>query len=226
MRLNFQPSPAHLTESEARRLVRPAGISIFILALFLVGDGITQNMLGNASGQKSTLYGVIIFLMNAVFYFIILRNPPAFNKFQNLFAVLDGSILGVGLWLVPEKNDLVVYMVLLLISLIFVILWERLAAFVFILVAAGLSVLVMAVEQEFTLRILWGRVTFVIMAFVLVETVSLLMRTMRLRIKRLEIINEFARKIGTSLEAEQVVNIVNAALQKAINADRLLPGDF
>lgn len=226
MRLNFQPLPAHLTEIEARRLVQPAGISIFLLALFLIGDGIYQNMLGNLSGQNSTLYGVIIFVMNVVFYFIILRNPPAFNKFQNLFAVLDGSILGVGLWLVPEKNDLVVYVVLLLIALIFVILWERLAAFVFILVAVGLSILVMLVEQEFALRILWGRVNFVIMALVLIETVSLLMRTMRARIKRLETINEFARKIGTSLEAEQVVNIVNAALQKAITADSYYLGIF
>jgi diguanylate cyclase (GGDEF)-like protein len=228
MREGFNPRsiPSHLTESEARRLVNPAGISIYILSFLLIADGVVQSATGDVSGRGSIVFGVIAFLLNLVFYLVILRNPAGFNKFQNLFSIVDGCILAAGLWLVPEKNHIVVYGILLLITLIFVILWERLAAFLFILVSFGLSILILMVEKNLSLSILASRANFILMTLILTETVSRLTRSMRARIKRLETINEFARKIGASLEAEQVVNIVNAALQKAINADSYYLGVF
>jgi len=213
-------TPAHLTESEARRLLTPAGISIYLLALFLIGDGIYQNIFGDTSGYRSIVFGGIFFLMNSIFYFFALKKPTSFAKHQNGIAILDGFILGAGLWIVPDKNLLAIYAILLLIALIFVVLWERLAAFILILTTAGTSILfLLLIDQNLPRPLAWERANFTLMSLILVESVSRLMRTMRFRIQRLETINDFARKIATSIEAEEVIKVVNEAFQKAIQAD-------
>jgi diguanylate cyclase (GGDEF)-like protein len=220
--MNFssrQKAPAHLTESEARNLVKPAGASIFLLALFLIGDGIYQNTAGDTSGYRSIIFGGIFSLMNSIFYFFALKNPASFSQYQNRLAILDGIILGAGLWIVPGKNLLAVYAILILIAFIFVVLWEKQAAFAFILTAMGVSILLLHNEQNLSRPMLWERASFTLMLLILVESVSRLTRTMRARINRLETINEFARKIATSIEAQEVIKTANEALQKAIQAD-------
>ncbi|MFO7585900.1 MAG: GGDEF domain-containing protein [Anaerolineales bacterium] len=227
--MNFgrrRKTPAHLTEAEARRLVKPAGASIFLLALFLIGDGIYQNIAGDTSGYRSIVFGGTFFLMNIAFYFIALTNPASVTQHQNRFAVLDGIIFGAGLWIVPDKNIFAVYAILLLIALIFVLLWEKTAAFIFILTSIGISILLLYTEQNLTQPLLWERANFTLMSLILVESVSRLTRTMRARINRLETINEFARKIATSIEADEVIKVVNEALQKALQADSYYLGIF
>lgn len=227
--MNFgrrRKTPAHLTEAEARRLVKPAGASIFLLALFLIGGGIYQNIAGDTSGYRSIVFGGTFFLMNIAFYFIALTNPASVTQHQNRFAVLDGIIFGAGLWIVPDKNIFAVYAILLLIALIFVLLWEKTAAFIFILTSIGISILLLYTEQNLTQPLLWERANFTLMSLILVESVSRLTLTMRARINRLETINEFARKIATSIEADEVIKVVNEALQKAIQADSYYLGIF
>jgi diguanylate cyclase (GGDEF)-like protein len=213
-------TPAHLTETEARRLVKPAGISIYLLALYLLGDGIYQNLYGDITGCRSIVFGGIFLLINSFFYFFVLKKPTFFTKHQNKFAIINGIILATGLWLVPDKNLLAVYAILLLSALIFVIIWERLAAFIFILTASGASILfLLFIDQNLPAPLAWERANFTLMSLILIESVSRLTRTMRTRIQRLETINDFARKIATSIEAEEVIKVVNDALQKAIQAD-------
>ncbi len=211
--------PGNLTDIETRKLVAPAKISMTALAGYLIVDGILQINAQNPGGQKSVVFGFIVLMLLAGLYFVILKNPSQHSRYQMLLSVINGCTLGIGLWLIDERNSLAIYAIFLLTATIFATIWERQAALVFIFISVGLSTPVSIVENKVSLVTLSNQISFILIAVVFIETIFRLSNAMRARIEQLEIVNDFARKIATTLEAEQVVNIVNAALQKAINAD-------
>lgn len=211
--------PGNLTDIETRKLVAPAKISIALLAVYLIVDGIQQISAQNPGGQKSVVFGIIVLILLAALYFIILQSPSQHSKYQTVLAVVNGCTLGIGLWLIDERNSLAIYAIFLLTATIFATIWERQAALVFIFTSVGLSTPVSIIENTVSAITLANQISFILIAVVFIETIFRLSNAMRTRIGQLEIINDFARKIAISLEAEQVVNVVNAALQKAINAD-------
>ncbi|PKN94903.1 MAG: hypothetical protein CVU44_03610 [Chloroflexi bacterium HGW-Chloroflexi-6] len=211
--------PDNLTDFETRKLVAPARLSIILLAIYLIVDGVAQIYVHNVAGQRSIIFGVIALALIAALHSIILQNPARHARYQTLFAVINGSVLGIGLWFIDERNHLAIYAIFLLTATIFATIWEKRAALIFIFVSVGLSTPVSIAENKISTANLVSQISFVLIAIVFIETIFRLSNAMRTRIEQLETVNEFARKIATSLEAEQVVNIVNAALQKAINAD-------
>ena len=64
----------------------------------------------------------------------------------------------------------------------------------------------------------------VVVAVIITETISLLRQATQNQIRRLEMMNTFSQQINSSLETGQVLSILNAALQKAINADSYYVG--
>jgi diguanylate cyclase (GGDEF)-like protein len=79
------------------------------------------------------------------------------------------------------------------------------------------------------LNVTIGDFSFFLLAAVAIETIQNLSQSNRNRVKRLQAVNEFARHVGSSLDTEQVLSLVGAALQKAIPADTyffgLIEGD-
>jgi diguanylate cyclase (GGDEF)-like protein len=218
--------PGNLSAYEARKLVEPALLSVLFLSFYLIVDGLQKSKLGEISGQRAALYGCLTLLMVSGLYLVILRNPSRYARYQNLFSVVNAGLLGAGLWLLPANQMLVVYAILLLTTILFATLWERSSAFIFLFLSVSISVPIALAEHSIGLQFLLNHGSFLMIGVILTETISRLTRIMRARIERLEIINDFARQIGASLEADEVIEIVNNALQKAIRADSYYLGSM
>jgi diguanylate cyclase (GGDEF)-like protein len=66
--------------------------------------------------------------------------------------------------------------------------------------------------------------TLVLLGLIIVETIHRLTEATQTRIQRLESLNDFARKIVYSLETDEVLALVGAAIQNAIKADTYFLG--
>ena len=222
-KLGGQNRPGNLTNGETRKLVEPAIITTLLISSFLFLNGLSE------TDSKSLPVGLISFLLALGLQVIILPSATKYKKNSTLIVLLYGLPLGFYLSLGQTAENHISVAIVLLFAAIFAVLWERKAALIFIFTSVSPVILVGLLADPINILHIAAVVFFMLVSSVITEIISRLIKAMRARIERLEIINEFARKIGASLEAEQVVNIVNAALQKAIDADSyylgILEGD-
>ncbi len=226
IKLSSHRPSANLTDTEARTLAQPVTIIILLLNIIFLLDGTLQIYHQNPLAPKTLFYGLLSLSIIAALFLAILPSPNRYANHQTAIASLAAALLGSGLWLLPEENNLPVYALLTLMSAVIVTLWERKTAFIFILISVIPVSLILFIFNRLDLSTLTKHISLLLFCSGLIETIFRLKQTMRARIKRLEILNNFSRQIGTSLESEQVINLVNAALQKAIDADSYYLGIY
>lgn len=209
--------PKEVSDQEARHLAGPAALAIMILCGFLILAGAFQ-LLDGEPGLPAILLGLAGLLYAMTVFYVIF---PYSNRLQfSKWPIVVGCVFAVScldLFLVGTLG-LISRIILVLIGAILILLWERRAAYLF-LVASGLVYLVLLTGNYLPERRLLVDLGFFLLAAVVVETLQMLVETNRNRILRLQAINEFARQVGSSLETEQVLSLVGEALLKAIKAE-------
>ena len=219
--LGQQNTPGNLSDSETRKLVEPAVIANLLISSYLCLNGLSVFGSNNLAERVSLPIGVTALLLTLALQLIILPAPTRYKKNSYLIVLVYAIPLSFSLHFSHQiAENYVAVAVLLLFAAIFAALWERKAALLFMVVSVLPMTLIEITNNSIDKsQLAANTLGFLLVSGVIIETISRLTKAMRARIERLEIINEFARKIGASLEAEQVVNIVNAALQKAIDAE-------
>jgi diguanylate cyclase (GGDEF)-like protein len=84
--------------------------------------------------------------------------------------------------------------------------------------------LIIRFEQIHSLQQLTLQVSMAMMAVVIIETVHQLKRSSRNHIRRLETVTEFSRHITSTLDTRQVMALLSAAFQNAVEADTYFVG--
>jgi len=152
---------------------------------------------------------------------------PRIQKYRSLYIWLNAIFSSLGLSLLSlalDEAHHVFFDVLLIFAVISLAIFSgRRPTYLLIVV----SVLVNILAHRFYLKGLANWMIYLIpllASIVIAETILRLRKAAQNHIRRLEMMNTFSQQINSSLETGQVLSILNAALQKAINADSYYVG--
>lgn len=210
--------PKEVTDQEARRLAQPAALAIMLLCGLLVLSGWEIVRTKGNQGSIPILIGISGILYGLIMLFVIVPSPRLLQWFKWPVTLANAIAISIAVLYLPAELDIIPYIILVLVTAIMVIIWGRAAAYIFLCMALVLHVGV----TDWSLKPIMTGVSdfsFFLLAGVVIETIQRLGNTNINRIKRLQAINEFARQVGSSLDTDQVLTLVGAALQKAIQAD-------
>jgi diguanylate cyclase (GGDEF)-like protein len=221
--MNRQRLRFGLTPREHRISALPAIVgSIVVLTLTLFNGSILWPLGGidTALLLLICLLGILYLALLSVFIIPHPRFGPAFGWWNAGLTAMGLLILS---HTVPEGLTTYVGVLLVLGVITSSIIADRGASYVLIAVVAFGTFTVrsdmLASVRQWTLH-----VSMVIMAIIIVETIHQLKSLSRGHIRRLETIAEFTRHISSTLDARQVMALLSAAFQNAVEADTYFVG--
>jgi diguanylate cyclase (GGDEF)-like protein len=130
---------------------------------------------------------------------------------------MNAAAVSIGMSLLDVKLQFIPQIIMILISAIVLILWDRVIAYVFIFLAGG-SHFILTFQNNPKVDFIYHS-SFFLMAVIVVETIHRLTDGNMKRVMRLQAINEFARQVSASLESDEVLGLISDALRGAIQAD-------
>jgi diguanylate cyclase (GGDEF)-like protein len=221
--MSTHPVRFGLTPREHRISTLPstaAGVVVLAITMFngtvLWPQGALRARLLLGIGFLGIIYLVLLHL-------VIIPSP----RFRASYGWINAVLTSLGLMLVAvtvqERLDAYVGVLLVLAVITSSIIAERAPSYLMIsLVTVGGLALRMdqiASVQRWTLQL-----SMAIMAVIILETVQQLKSMSRGHIRRLETITDFSRRISSTLDTRQVMALLSAAFQNAVEADTYFVG--
>jgi diguanylate cyclase (GGDEF)-like protein len=215
------------TSQEYRRFVRPtayAGLVVFIL-LILFYIAFHPAIF---SGEDRFGIFLIIYSLTGIAYVYVLafRLIPDEKYRQRVkwqHTIITGLTLGILVATAPETLTTLYNLLLLLSTIAAVISFGRIPAFTIIGISTAFNIARHLPEYGNVIYAL-EQISIPFLAGITVETMHRLQAIPREQINRLEIVNKFSRQITLSLNREQVLALLNAAIQDALEADSYYVG--
>ena len=204
--------------------VFPSSLAASIIFLAIILDAI----LGNNPSDKKGFFIISIGVGGSLYVILqTLLVAPRIQKYRTLYIWVNAVISGLGLGLLSialNEAHHIFYGILLILAVTSIaILSGRGPTYLFIVVSEAGYIL--AHQGNLTGFVDWTTHLIPIVAsIVITETILRLRQATQNQIHRLEMMNIFSQQINSSLETGQVLSILNAALQKAINADSYYVG--
>lgn len=197
-----------------------AGIIILALTMF---NGIA---LAPQDRQKTILllgFGVLGIFYLSIFDLFVIPSASFNNAYSWANTILTTIGLGVISYAIPPQLDLYVGTLLILAVITSSIVSDRGPSYFMILATTAITVMI---HWNYTDRmqeqILY--ISIVAIAVIVVETIRQLKSLSRNHIRRLETITDFSRNIASTLNTKQVMTLLNAAFQNAVEADTYFVG--
>ncbi len=164
-----------------------------------------------------TVFGVLGGLYLAFYYFLFTASLNK-TRFVWINALITGCALGLMTIVIPKEIDYLLYTLLFITALSTSLISSRGPAYFLILIVT---------VSHFTTNLnehipVYNWITYIglIIAIVMaVETIQQLKNLASRQINRLEVINELSTQIVYTLETQQLLSLLNAAFQNALEAD-------
>jgi diguanylate cyclase (GGDEF)-like protein len=208
--------PKEVTDQEARRLAEPAALATVVLCILLIISEVDVFISGKGNYLPIILGIAGIFYALTLFYGIM-PSPKLLQIYKWPIIITNAASVSIGMSLLSAGLQLIPQIIMLLISAIVLILWDRIAAYAFIILAGGSHFLL---SYNFSsMPDFINHTSFFLVSVIVVETIQRLTAVNLKRIGRLQTINEFARKVSASLDADEVQGLIGDALMNAIQAD-------
>jgi diguanylate cyclase (GGDEF)-like protein len=174
-----------------------------------------------------TIFGVAGSLYLAFYHFLF---TASFNKTRFAWsnALITGCSLGFMTFFIPREIDYLLYTLLFITALATSLISSRGPVYLLILIVTVTHFVTNLNENipGYNWITHLGLIIAIVMA---VETIQQLKNLARRQINRLEVINELSTQIVYTLETQQLLSLLNAAFQNALEADTyyigLLDGD-
>ncbi len=167
--------------------------------------------------------GAISILYLTIFNWIVVPSPNYKQAYSWINAVLISTGLGILTYAVPDSLDTYLGVLLILAVIGSAIFSERAPSYLMIFLTTVTTLLIrhemLASVQEWTFHL-----SIAVIAGIMVETVRQLKNLSRNHIRRLETITDFSRNISSTLDPKQVMALLNAAFQNAVEADTYFVG--
>jgi len=213
--------PKEVTDQEARRLAEPAALATGILCCLLILVGINGVYAGNTNylliilGCIGTVYAVVLF-------YVIMPSPERLHSYKWPIVFSNVTLISTGIYLLSGNLRTLLLIIMVLISIVMLILWDRSATYVFISLCGGLYILITIGRTSLAEFI--NQAVIFLMAVILVETFERLYASNQKRVVRLQAINDFARHVSISLDVQEVADLVGKAIREALQADTYFLG--
>jgi diguanylate cyclase (GGDEF)-like protein len=217
------PPSKGMTAQDQQRLVLPVLVSIvlFLLilaaysALYIFAEGFTENVLFILS-----CLGII---SSFILYYLVLPKTYLLDKFRWVIAVVTGLVLGLIAVFIPDPIFSLFFILYLLSVITIAVINGREATFLMIAIVSAFTLF--SIQGEL---IYWPVLLQVVgLPIVMVAVSETFLRSSDMlykRILRMAEINDFARKIASSLETEQVISLLSASVQDSLDADTYIIG--
>lgn len=210
-------SPQDMPEHELRNIITPSLLGVAFLSGLL--GVLAWFMLPGGEERNRVLLIAALGVAYSLFILIRFRHYPYRHRvFRWVLIGVHAALSLLALAWIPSSLATFPAASILLAIGITSILTNRLAAYTYIaLVLLGIAALHTQIEMPEIL--LPGVAAIAILAIVIVEFIHAMLRVNLERIRRLQTINEFARRIGSSIEQEKVLEILGEAIPSTLQVD-------
>jgi diguanylate cyclase (GGDEF)-like protein len=216
-------SSKQLSPQEIRSFVLPAIIAILLVMVSITLSGFLTPSNGTSIDVLLAAFGVGASLYTILYYQFVLKSPVRLNNVRWINAVVSGVALG---WLANTLSDQQVsffYGTLILIAIVNSVTSGRWPTFMLILISEGVHLATHF--QQLSLPFIWiQHLSLPLIAIIAAEITARLYDVKQQHINSLETINNFAQGISSTLDADQVNSLLNAAIQNALEADTYFVG--
>jgi diguanylate cyclase (GGDEF)-like protein len=206
------------TPREQQIPVIPSGVASILLLAVLLVNGILDMGGGGFQDIFLLTYCVVNLLVLAYFHFVLIPSSHLKSHHVWAYAIFEVVATAMVALLMPAKLDVYIGGLMILLCITASIIADRKPAN-FILI--GITViLVIRNPQGLVTPTAWPRLLGATLISAVVNEAIHQFKTLTTRnINRLKTINEFSRKITSSLEIEQVLNLFNEAIPNTLQAD-------
>ena len=204
--------------------VLPAAVAGIFLLLATVVTALLEFGLASTLARDALFaYGLLGSLYLAFFHLLYLPQQNHKAAYAWVNALVSGLGLGLIHMMLPQSMDPILGLLLLAATISSATVSERPQTYLLLAIAATLKVLI---RQAGILAMPGATydMGLIVMCVVLIETVLRLRSLARRQIQRLEMVNEFSRQISSSLDRKQVLSLLNATIQNALQADSYYVG--
>ncbi|HEX8990918.1 MAG TPA: sensor domain-containing diguanylate cyclase [Anaerolineales bacterium] len=217
------PSKFGFTPAEHRISAFPSTVAGILVLAITVINGIVlwpQDVLRSVLLLAVGAFGILYLV---VFNWFIVSSPSFKPFYAWIHAVLTSAALAVLTFSVPDRLDMYLGVLLILAVISSAIVAERGPSYLMIALTTAATLYIrrdiLIDLQEWTFHL-----SIAVIAGIVVETVRQLKTQSRNHIRRLETISDFSRQITSTLDTKQVMALLNAAFQNAVEADTYFVG--
>ncbi len=197
-----------------------AGIVVLALTMF---SGAVLWPENQSKAVVLLVSGILGILYLSVFDLFIIPATKQSQTYSWINALVSSVGFGVITYAIPERIDIYVGVLLVLAVITSSIISDRGPSYLLILLTTAITVAV-RYGQPNNLQDWTFRLCMAVIAGIVVETVRQLKSLSRDHIRRLETVTDFSRNITSTLDTRQVMALLNAAFQNAVEADTYFVG--
>jgi diguanylate cyclase (GGDEF)-like protein len=197
-----------------------AGILVVAITMF---NGVVLWPQGQIKSLILLIFGILGILYLAIFDLVIipLANYGSAQSWAN--AVMTAIGLSILTYAISDSLDMYIAVLLILGVITSSIISNRGPSYLLI-VLVTVSTMIIRHDRVNDLQEWTFHLSIAVIAAIVVETVRQLKNLSRDHIRRLETITEFSRNITSTLDTKQVMALLNAAFQNAVEADTYFVG--
>lgn len=211
------------TPREHRVSVFPSTIAAIALLTIAVFDGMVAWPHSSVQALALLAVGAAGIIYLAVFNLWVIPSPAFRPVFSWLNSLLSAAGFCLLTYLLPPARDFYVGFLLLLAVITSSMVADRGPTYLMIALATIGTLLLRGDLGQ--LHEQWiSQLGFAVLGLIVVETIRQLRNLSRGHIRRLETITEFGRNITSTLNTRQVMALLNAAFQNAVEADTYFVG--
>jgi diguanylate cyclase (GGDEF)-like protein len=219
----FNPPSKGMTAQDQQRLVLPVLVSTVLFFLILSSYSAFFVFTGSNTEKFLFILGCLGIISSFVLYYLVLPKSQLLDKFRWVIAVVTGLGLGLIAIFIPDQIYSIFFILYLLSVIIIAVINGREATFLTIGIVTVLTLFSIPGELIYW-PVLLQVVGLPIVMLAVSETFLRSSDMLYKRILRMAEINDFARKIASSLETEQVISLLSASVQDALDADTYIIG--
>jgi two-component system cell cycle response regulator len=219
----YNPPSKGMTAQDQQRLVLPVLVSAVFFLLILATYSALYILAGDITEKLLLVLGCLGIFSSFILYYLILPKSNLLDKFKWVIAVVTGLGLGLIAIFIPDQIFSIFYILFLLSVIIIAVINGREATFLMITIVTILALFSMQGEMVYwpaILQVVGLPIVMLAVSETYLRSSDMLFR----RILRMAEINDFARKIASSLETEQVISLLSASVQDALDADTYIIG--
>ena len=208
--------PKEVTDQEARRLAEPAAMATVIFCCLLILVGI-QRVVSGEPDYILIVLGVVGVIYAVALFYLVMPSPARLTTYKWPIVFAQTAAVSLGVFLLNGYFRIFPLVIMILISIIMLVLWDRRITNIFLLLSAGAYALIAIGRIPLTDVIYQSG--FFLTAIIFVETIERLYASNQKRVVRLQAINDFARQVNISLTLDEAVVLIGKAIRDALNPD-------
>lgn len=204
--------------------VYPSSFAAIVIFLIIIVD----ILLGNQPTIQKSIIALAVGVGGS--FYVLLQAfliAPRIHKYRNLYNWANAAVSGLGLSLLAlalDEPHHTFYSLLLILTVTSISIFSDRGPIYLLILLSGITYILLHIN-DISGFIAWTSHLFpMVSSIVIGETILRLRKATERHIQSLETLNTFSQQINSSLEMEQVLSLLNAALQKSLIADSYFVG--